>query len=96
MNIPSVEAKFDISEFSDLYGKVKPTLYVKMTDVIAMHDMVASELSYICLSQEDSILRDVMRELGNPRSNEAELGAGSAEISLTLSGRVQALQGMQN
>lgn len=93
MQIPPAESKFDISEFNDLYAKVKPTLFIKMPDVITLHEMLANELSFVCISPDDNTLREVFRDLGNPKNNEAEMGAGSAEVTLTLSGRVHAMHG---
>lgn len=93
INIPPAESRFDISESNDLYAKVKPTLLIKMPDVVLMHEMIANELSFICVSPEDNTMREVLRDLGNPKTNEAEMGAGSAEITLTLSGRVHAAHG---
>lgn len=93
MQIPPAESKFDISESNDLYARTKPTLYIKMSSVVSIHELLANELSFVCVSPEDNALRDVLRELGNPKNNEAEMGAGSGEVTLTLGGRLHATHG---
>ena len=91
--MPDIEAKFDITEFNDLYAKVKPTLYIKLADVFAVHQMVADELSSVCISPDDNVMRELVRDLGSARNNESEMGAGSSEVTLHLSGRHHTLEG---
>ncbi|CAD0098630.1 unnamed protein product [Aureobasidium mustum] len=77
------EQQFDIDEFNDLFARVKPTLYIKMADIFAIHHLVTNELSH--LSDPDDVLREIIRELGSAQSNENEMmGVGSNEISLQL------------
>lgn len=64
-----------------------------MTDVFTLHRMVSDDVTFLCRSQEDTILRDVLRELGNPKANEAEISAGQAEVTLSLGGRMHAVEG---
>jgi len=71
---------------------VKPTLYIKMTDVFTLRRMVSDDMTSLCRSQEDTILRDVLRELGNPKAAEAEMSAGQAEVTLSLGGRIIAVE----
>ena len=66
-----------------------------MNDVFAMHNLVANEVSSICVSQEDSNLRDVLRELGAAKTNEVEMSAGQAEVTLSLGGRMHTVEGEQ-
>lgn len=94
IDIPDAETKFDIGQHNDYYAKVKPTLYIKMSDVFAMHSMVASHLSVLCTSPEDVFLRDLLRELGNSKANEAEMSAGQGEVTLSLGGRMHAVEGL--
>ena len=93
IDVPDAETKFDIGQFNDFYAKVKPTLYIKLTDVFTMHNMVANDVSVLCIQQEDSVLRDVLRELGSARANEAEMSAGLADVTLSLGGRMHAVEG---
>ena len=84
IDIPGAEEHYDIDEFNDLYAKMKPTLYIKMTDIFSVHQLLASEISSISPNQDD-VLRDILRELGSVKSNENELmGVSSSEIMLTL------------
>lgn len=84
MSISSAEEHFDIDEFNDLYAKTKPTLYVKMTDIFAIHQLLSSEIASICPNPDD-VLREILRELGSVKSNEMQLmNVSSSEIMLTL------------
>jgi len=64
-----------------------------VADIFAVHQLVTSNLSYMCVSHEDSILRDVIQELGSAKSNEAEMSAGSADVTLSLSTKLHVVEG---
>ncbi|KAJ6079494.1 hypothetical protein N7467_009247 [Penicillium canescens] len=84
ISVQDAETYFDIDEFNDLYAKAKPTLYIKMSDIFSIHQLVASEINHMC-THPDDFLKDLVRELGNVKSNENELMAvSSTEINLTL------------
>ncbi|KAL4787407.1 hypothetical protein BJX76DRAFT_319064 [Aspergillus varians] len=84
ISVQDAETYFDIDEFNDLYAKTKPTLYIKMSDIFSIHQLVASNIHSICPSADD-FLKDVVRDLGNVKSNENELmSVNSSEINLTL------------
>ncbi|KAF1837143.1 ras GTPase activating protein-like protein [Decorospora gaudefroyi] len=84
INVRPAEAQFEIDEFNDLFARTKPTLYIKLADVFAIHNLVIDDLPSLCPSQDDS-LREVIRELGSAKNNENELLHVSAtEITLTL------------
>ncbi|KAH6687874.1 RasGAP-like protein [Plectosphaerella plurivora] len=84
ISVPDAEATFDIDEFNDLYAKNKPTLYIKMTDIFAIHSLVAAELSFMCPNRDD-VLREIMQDLGSAKSNESEMtAAGSSDIQMFL------------
>ncbi|KKK26618.1 hypothetical protein ARAM_005395 [Aspergillus rambellii] len=84
ISVQDAEAHFDIDEFNDLYAKTKPTLYIKMSDIFSIHQLVASNINFICPNPDD-ILKEVIRDLGNVKSNENELmSVNSSEINLTL------------
>jgi Ras GTPase-activating-like protein IQGAP2/3 len=89
ISVPDAERTFDIDEFNDLYAKNKPTLYIKMADVFAVHNLVATELQHICPSRDD-VLRDIMHELGSAKSNEHEMvsAAGQSDILMYLTPRL--------
>jgi Ras GTPase-activating-like protein IQGAP2/3 len=93
--VQDAESYFDIDEFNDLYAKTKPTLYIKMSDIFSIHQLVASEVQHLCPNQDD-ILREIIRDLGNVKSNESELmTVSSSEISLTLHPRLTNVEGEQ-
>ncbi|KEY75263.1 hypothetical protein S7711_07617 [Stachybotrys chartarum IBT 7711] len=82
--VPDAEQTFDIDEFNDLYAKNKPTLYIKMTDVFAIHTLVAAELQHLT-SGRDDVLREIMHDLGSAKNNENEMtAAGSSDIHMFL------------
>ncbi len=93
INVPDAEGQFDIDEFNDLYARTKPTLYIKLNDIFAIHQLIASEITYLCVSHDD-VLREVIRELGSAKNNEHEMmGVSSAEISLTLNPKLHDVEG---
>lgn len=93
ISVQDAESYFDIDEFNDLYAKTKPTLYIKMSDIFSIHQLVASEINSIC-SHPDDILKEVIRELGNVKTNENELmSVSSSEISLTLHPKLHNVEG---
>ncbi|KAF2198239.1 ras GTPase activating protein-like protein [Delitschia confertaspora ATCC 74209] len=84
INVRDAEAQFDIDEFNDLYARTKPTLYIKLADIFAIHNLIVNDLTSLCPSQDD-VLREVVRELGSAKNNESELlHVSSSEITLTL------------
>lgn len=93
INVRDAETQFDIDEFNDLYARTKPTLYIKLSDIFAIHQLVVSELPYICPSQDD-VLREVIRELGSAKNNENEMvGVSGSEITLHLSPKLHDIEG---
>jgi hypothetical protein len=93
ISVQDAETYFDIDEFNDLYAKAKPTLYIKMSDIFSIHQLVASEINHMC-THPDDFLKDLVRELGNVKSNENELMAvSSTEINLTLNPKLAQVEG---
>ncbi|KAF9690486.1 hypothetical protein EKO04_011486 [Ascochyta lentis] len=84
IDVRDAETQFEIDEFNDLFARTKPTLYIKLADVFAIHNLVIDDLPTLCPSQDDP-LREVIRELGSAKNNENELlHVSSTEITLTL------------
>ncbi|KAJ5103853.1 hypothetical protein N7532_004382, partial [Penicillium argentinense] len=84
ISVQDAESYFDIDEFNDLYAKAKPTLYIKMSDIFSIHQLVASEIEFMCPNPDD-FLKQLIRDLGNVKSNENELmSVSTTEINLTL------------
>lgn len=95
LRVPTAEKQFDMDEFEDLTARQKPTLYIKTSEIFALHTLIAKDLEFIAPDREDPI-RDVIRELGNVKSAEVELaGAVSqSEILLTLDPKLSKVEGM--
>ena len=92
ISVPDAESTFDIDEFNDLYAKTKPTLYIKMTDIFAIHRLVSDELPQVCLNRDD-MLREIIQELGSAKNNESEMfGVTSAEIQMTLNPKLHDIE----
>ncbi|EMC99424.1 hypothetical protein BAUCODRAFT_29768 [Baudoinia panamericana UAMH 10762] len=86
--IPTAEEHFDADQFSDLYARTKPTLYIKLADVFTLHSLVADNAASIAPSRDDHI-KEVLTDLGSAKSNESDLSgaATGGEITLTLKSR---------
>ncbi|KAH8905881.1 hypothetical protein BR93DRAFT_709317 [Coniochaeta sp. PMI_546] len=92
ISVPDAEATFDIDEFNDLYAKNKPTLYIKMTDIFAIHNLVATELPFICPNRDD-MLREIIQDLGSAKNNESEMtAAGSSDIQMFLTPKLHDME----
>lgn len=93
INVRAAETQFEIDEFNDLFARTKPTLYIKLADVFAIHNLVIDDLPSLCPSQDDP-LREVIRELGSAKNNENELlHVSSTEITLTLNPKYHEQEG---
>ncbi|KAI2625958.1 hypothetical protein GGS26DRAFT_185342 [Hypomontagnella submonticulosa] len=84
ISVADAESTFDIDEFNDLYAKNRPTLYIKMTDIFAIHSLVAHEIPTLCPNRDD-VLREILQDLGSAKNNENEMNAaGSSDIQMFL------------
>lgn len=96
INIQDAETHFDIDEFNDLFARTKPTLYIKMSDIFAIHHLIADNVNLLCNGPDDA-LRETIKELGSAKTNENEMmGVSSQEISLQLNSRFHDVQGESN
>ncbi|KAJ5212238.1 uncharacterized protein N7498_003884 [Penicillium cinerascens] len=92
VSVQDAESYFDIDEFNDLYAKAKPTLYIKMSDIFSIHQLVASQIDFMCQNPDD-ILKQFVRELGNVKRNESELmSVSTTEINLTLNPKLAQME----
>ncbi|POS85464.1 hypothetical protein EPUL_004776 [Erysiphe pulchra] len=92
ISVPDAESMFDIDEFNDLYAKVKPTLYIKMDDIFAIHQIIEADLAHICPNKDD-VLRDIIHELGSAKNNENEMiGVSSIEIQMKLNPKLHDIE----
>ncbi|KAM3500225.1 hypothetical protein MY10362_006587 [Beauveria mimosiformis] len=88
ISVPDAESTFDIDEFNDLYAKNKPTLYIKMADVFSIHNLIVSQLPFLCPTRDD-VLREIIQDLGSAKTNESEMSAaGSSDIQMFLTPRL--------
>lgn len=92
IDVQDPETHFDIDEFNDLYAKAKPTLPIKTADLFALHQVIAADVNSMCSTHEDVPLKEVIRDLGSAKANEAEIGIGASEITLTLNPRIIAVE----
>ena len=93
ISVQDAEAQFDIDEFNDLYARTKPTLYIKMADIFAIHQLIAADIAYICPSRDD-VLREIVTELGSANNNKEEMmGINSNEVRLTLNPKLHDVEG---
>ena len=78
---------------STIYNaKIKPTLYIKMADIFAIHNLVATDLPHICPNRDD-MLREMVQELGSAKNNETEmLGVSNGEILMTLNPKLHDIE----
>ncbi|KAI1152631.1 hypothetical protein F4825DRAFT_418212 [Nemania diffusa] len=84
ISVANAEHTFGVDEFNDLYAKNRPTLYIKMSDIFAIHNLVAQEISSICPGRTD-VLYEILQDLGSAKSNENEMhAAGSSDIQMFL------------
>ncbi|KAI0598472.1 hypothetical protein F4775DRAFT_185833 [Biscogniauxia sp. FL1348] len=84
ISVADAESTFDIDEFNDLYAKNRPTLYIKMTDIFAIHSLIAQEIQNICPNRDD-VLREILQDLGSAKNNENEMNAaGPSDIQMFL------------
>lgn len=87
-DLPSIEEYFDADQFSDLYSRTKPTLYIKLADIFAIHSLVADNLPFVAPQKDDQI-KELLADLGSAKNNESDLSSASSggEISLALKSR---------
>jgi len=87
-DIETAEEHFDADQFVDVYSKNKPTVYIKLADIFQLHSLMTENLTFVAQARDDSI-REILTDLGTPKSNEADLGntGGGGEITLTLKSR---------
>lgn len=96
IDVRDAEETFDIDEFNDLFAKTKPTLYIKLPDIFAIHQLVSSEMASICPERHDP-LHDTLRELGSAKNNENDMmHVSSTEITLTLNPKYRDVDGKSN
>ena len=86
--LPTPEEWFDADQFSDLYSRTKPTVYLKLGDLFSIHALIAENVAAIAPSRDDPI-KELLTDLGSPKTNENDLSGAvdGSEITLTLRSR---------
>ena len=79
------EEWFDADQFSDLYSRTKPAVYIKLADVFGMHTLISDNISAVASGRDDPI-KELLTDLGTAKANESDLSgaAHGSEITLTL------------
>ncbi|SMR43563.1 unnamed protein product [Zymoseptoria tritici ST99CH_3D1] len=87
-DIPPAEEHYDADQFSDLYSRTKPTLYIKLADIFALHSLITDNIAAVAPARDDPI-KELLADLGTAKSNESDLGSATngGEITLTLKSR---------
>lgn len=66
---------------------------MKLTDIFAIHKLVAQDVAAVCPGQDD-MLREVIRELGSAKNNENDmLHVSSTDITLVLNPKFHDVEG---
>lgn len=97
------EEHFAIDQYDDLASTQKPTLCLRQSDVKFVHALVSKELETMVsalISQlikapnVPDVLRDIVTQLGSLHiTDDDEVGASKAEITLTLEPRFSPMEG---
>lgn len=85
IDVPDLEVEYEMSVFDDLTSHRRPTLYIKSSDIFALHSLICQELDSVTIEPDDS-LRDVIIQLGNLPNDASEILniARFTEIKLDL------------
>lgn len=86
VDINDLEHEFGLTSFDDLTSHRRPNLYIKSTDILALHSVIRQDVDAIAPDPEDS-LRSVVKDLGElPRDASEVLNnvARFTEVKLDL------------
>ncbi|XP_046897505.1 ras GTPase-activating-like protein IQGAP1 [Hypomesus transpacificus] len=98
-DVPSLEDKFNVDEYSDLVTLTKPVIYISIGEVINTHTLLLEHQDAIAPDHNDPI-HELLEDLGEVPSIESLIGEsplppgdpnqemmGKAEVSLTLTNK---------
>ncbi|XP_072290107.1 ras GTPase-activating-like protein IQGAP2 [Eucyclogobius newberryi] len=108
-DVPELEEKFNIDEYTDMVTLSKPIIYISIEEVINTHSLLLEHLEVISPDQND-LLHELLQDLGEVPDVESLLGEGTidsddpnreaalsqlakTEISLTLTSKCELLEG---
>ncbi|CCG82346.1 Putative uncharacterized protein [Taphrina deformans PYCC 5710] len=86
LEVEDLETHFAITELDDVVATKRPILYIKVSDIFALHSMVATHLHDIAPEVEDP-LNYVLLQLGPPPSRAEDMmimSISNSELALTL------------
>ncbi|KTW26770.1 hypothetical protein T552_02771 [Pneumocystis carinii B80] len=87
IDVQDAEQYFEMDEFDDITCTQKPILYIKISDIFAIHSLVYNEIEIMAPDQDDQ-LRDIIKQLGLLSNNEEFMKISDTEIDLTLNPRL--------
>uniref|UniRef100_H2SJJ6 IQ motif containing GTPase activating protein 2 n=1 Tax=Takifugu rubripes TaxID=31033 RepID=H2SJJ6_TAKRU len=108
-DVPELEEKFNIDEYSDMVTLSKPVIYISIEEIINTHSLLLEHLDAISPDSND-LLHELLQDLGDVPDREALLGEGAVdpsdpnrentlshlaktEVSLTLTSKFELLEG---
>lgn len=72
IDVPTPEQEFEMNVFDDLTSHQRPKLYIKTSEIFAVHQMICQELQFIAPESNDA-LRDVIKQLGSLPNDASEI-----------------------
>uniref|UniRef100_A0A674N470 IQ motif containing GTPase activating protein 2 n=1 Tax=Takifugu rubripes TaxID=31033 RepID=A0A674N470_TAKRU len=97
-DVPELEEKFNIDEYSDMVTLSKPVIYISIEEIINTHSLLLEHLDAISPDSND-LLHELLQDLGDVPDREALLGTNTlshlakTEVSLTLTSKFELLEG---
>uniref|UniRef100_A0AAQ4QNH2 IQ motif containing GTPase activating protein 2 n=1 Tax=Gasterosteus aculeatus aculeatus TaxID=481459 RepID=A0AAQ4QNH2_GASAC len=91
-DVPEPEERFNIDEYSDMVTLSKPIIYISIDEIINTHTLLLEHLEAISPDPND-LLHELLQDLGDVPDVETLLGEGATEISLTLTSKLELLEG---
>uniref|UniRef100_A0A669CAF0 IQ motif containing GTPase activating protein 1 n=1 Tax=Oreochromis niloticus TaxID=8128 RepID=A0A669CAF0_ORENI len=92
-DVPSLEDKFNVDQYSDLVTVTKPVIYISIGEIINTHTLLLDHQDAIAPEHNDSI-HELLEDLGEVPTVESLIGElchfflmGKTEVSLTLTNK---------
>ncbi|KAJ3592857.1 hypothetical protein NHX12_005195, partial [Muraenolepis orangiensis] len=90
-DVPSLEDKFNVDQYSDLVNLQKPVIYISIGEVINTHTLLLDHQDAIAPEHNDPI-HELLEDLGEVPTVEALIEVmGKTEVSLTLANKFDVL-----
>uniref|UniRef100_A0A4W6C0X4 IQ motif containing GTPase activating protein 1 n=1 Tax=Lates calcarifer TaxID=8187 RepID=A0A4W6C0X4_LATCA len=90
-DVPSLEDKFNVDQYSDLVNVTKPVIYISIGEIINTHTLLLDHQDAIAPEHNDPI-HELLEDLGEVPTVESLIGEwsdlmGKTEVSLTLTNK---------